>query len=495
MKECHAKLALLILVFCLCPQALTGCLKAGPDYVEPELEVAEGFKEIHEPEIRQGTAEIAAWWSIFRDPLLTRLIEDARDQNLDVQIAAARVREAWANLGVISGQWFPQVQGQAEITHGEEFPPSSDSGAKTRTSSGFVLGWELDFFGKIQRGAESAAALVEAAEEDRMNVLISLYAEVAKNYFLLRQLQAQLNSAARNIEAQREVLSITKTRFENGLVSGLDVAQAERILANSEAELPVYRSGIVKAINALSLLLGRQPGAVYEELKSDSPVPEVPETVIIDIPADVIRRRPDVRAAERKLAAQTALVGAATADLYPAFSLGGVFSYRTISQGGPKDVAWSVGPLFTWDLLDFGRIRSSIALEEARTEQAYLSYEQTVLRALTEAENSLRDYIEQKNRVLSLQKALTAAQNTFRLATELYTDGLVDFQNVLDAEQAVFVTETRLEEAKGETAISLALLYKAFGGGWDTSSVSNKDVSSTRTNWRTPSSVASSITK
>jgi len=462
------------------------CFRAGPNYSPPSPFLPAQFQQAGRQDVKSGLSDITHWWTVFGDPSLEHCIEQAGAQNLSLRTAQARIEEARANLAIAAGDWFPLGAADGQITRAKQFPAITDPTVRTRSAVGFSLSWELDLFGRVSRAVESASAAYEASAEDRTALLVSLYAETARIYFTLRQLQAQLESAKSNIAAQREILQLTQSRFASGLSSGLDVAQAERILASSEAELPNLRIGIVQALNNLAVLLGKHPGGLHQELSTPRPVPAPPASIVLDIPASVIRRRPDVRAAERRLAAQAAQVGIAASALYPAFSLDGSFSYHTISPNGERDISWSTGPFFSWPLLDFARIRAQVRAEEARAKQALLGYEQTVLDALREAENALAEYAEQQTKVAALERSAAAAQNTLKLSTQLYADGLADFENVLDAERSVFVTDSALEQAKGELAVSLAFLYKAFGGGWGAAETPTAPANE---NWKTPSSI------
>ena len=474
---------------------LGGCFSVGPDYSSPELNTPAQFNEMQSPIVKTGAQGLSTWWRVFNDPLLDKYIDEATNENLDIRIAIARVKEARSSLSLIAGEWFPGISADGQLAQSKPFPPRSGDKTTFQTNIGFTLNWELDLFGRISRSVESASAAYEASEEDRLFVLITIQAEVARTYLSIRQLQAQLASAENNIKAQKEILKLTKTRFDTGLASGLDVAQAERVTATSEAEIPVLRANLTKATNSLAILLGNQPGSLNTELAEIKPIPVPPEQTLLYIPAEMLRKRPDILAAERRLAAQTAQVGVATSALYPAFGLSGAFRYNTVSPGSQRDVSWTVAPFFSWSLLDFGRVRSSIAIEDAKTEQALLAYEQTVINALGEAENALRTYSEQKIRVVALGRALVAANKTLELATRLYADGLANFQNVLDAEQAVFLTDSQLQQAKGELATNLALLYKAFGGGWELPVAVETTTSPVKENFLTPSSLISEITK
>jgi NodT family efflux transporter outer membrane factor (OMF) lipoprotein len=459
---------------------MAGCMAVGPDYRPPEVGISETWQQGGDPALVPTRAVNRRWWAAFKDPLLDGLVAQVETNNLDVRQSIARVREARANLGVARGTWWPEAnaEGSAIRQRTSENGLNSGGGTETLYGAGLDASWELDLFGRIGRSVESARADYQASEEDRGDVLISMQAELARTYFDMRTFQARLAAAEGNISSQQQVLKLTQSRFKNGLATGLDVAQAEQVLAASQAEVPPLRVGLTQAINTLAVLLGQTPGSLPEELGRPAPIPVPPPRVAIGVPADLLRQRPDIRRAERQLAAQTARIGVATADLYPRLSLSGTFAFEAIDagdllQGGSK--AFGFGPTLRWLLFDGGRVRAQIAVEDARTEQALLAYEQTVLNALNEVENTLSQYLNQRTRQAALDRSVQAAQRALRLATRLYRDGLVDFQNVLDAQRALFDNENQQAAARGNTSIFLVQLYKALGGGWDPASNATTD--------------------
>jgi NodT family efflux transporter outer membrane factor (OMF) lipoprotein len=451
--------------------ALTGCMTVGPDYKPPATEMPAKWHTIQDPAVTPGKDAILYWWIVFDDPMLTRLIGQAAAGNLELKAAVARIKEARARLEVVAGERYPQIDSRNEIAR-ERISESTGFGfsyTATRHTVALDSSWELDLFGRISRSIEAASANYQATEEDRTDVLVSLYAEVARQYLIVRTLQARLTATLGNIESQKQILELTRLRFQFGLASDLDVAQAENVLATSEAQLPPLRNQLDQAINAIDVLLGRPPGALYSELSEVRPIPLPQDTVAIGVPTDLLRRRPDIRRTERELAAQTARIGVATADLYPSFSLFGTFGLEAIELGdlvrnGSR--FYSYGPRLSWNVFSGGRIRSQIKVEDALTEQALLQYEQTVLNALNEVEDALSTYVEARNRVQALERAVAASNRTLELAIRLYKEGLSDFQNVLDAERTVFDSENQLADANGNVAISLVQVYRTLGGGW-----------------------------
>ncbi len=450
---------------------VAGCMSVGPDYQAPEKQLPTAWQDGSDPALQSDEAVVVCWWTLFEDPWLQRLIEEGARGNLDMRGALARVREARARLALATGERWPiaEAGGSVARQRGSENSLASGDGSQTLYSVGFDASWEIDLFGRISRGVEEARAGYQASAEDRADVMISVYAEIARSYFTIRTFQARLAAAEGNLESQRQVLGLTRARFRNGLATGLDVAQAERVLASSEAVVPPLRIALRQAINAVAVLLGRMPGEWSDELSVPEPIPLPPATVAIGVPADLLRRRPDVRRAERQLAAQTARIGIATADLYPRLSLSGSFGLESLSAGDlfqTSSRVFSFGPAVRWLLFDGNRVRSRIEAEEALAEQALYRYEKTVLNAVAEAENALTEHLQQRSRQLALERSQRAAQRSVRLATGLYKDGLSDFQNVLDAQRALFDIENQLAAAQGDAVINLVQLYKAIGGGW-----------------------------
>jgi multidrug efflux system outer membrane protein len=451
---------------------VSGCVSAGPDYERPEMAVPGQWREASDPALVPDRTVSRDWWTVFEDPMLQRLIAESERDNLDLRRAVARVREARARLGAARGEYFPRSEAQGNVIRQRESENVMRTNGSTETFYGVGLdaSWEIDLFGRIGRQVEAATAEYQASEEDRGDVLVSLYAEVAQTYFNIRTFQARLAAAEGNIQSQNEILKLTRSRFRNGLATGLDVAQAEQVLAASQAEVPPLRISLVQAVNTMGVLLGKAPGALFDELSRPGPIPVPPERVAIGVPANLLRQRPDIRRAERLLAAQTARIGVATADLYPRLSLSGTFAFESFDagdlfQGSSK--AFGFGPTVRWLLFDGGRVRSRILVQDALAEQALYQYEQSVLDALNEAENALTEYLEQRTRLAALQRSVEAARRSLRLATRLYKDGLVDFQNVLDAQRVVFDNESQLAAARGDTVINLVQLYRTLGGGWN----------------------------
>ena len=449
---------------------LTAC-KVGPDYEGPpsrDGELPGMFGEIDDPAFIAGEADLRTWWTVFNDSLLNELIDRAARDNKDLRIALSRVNEARARVGIAQAARAPQVTLGGGVSGVNDATTGFES--RTRSNIGLDASWELDVFGRIARQIETVDTEYQATQEDRRDVQVSLFAEVARAYLSVRSLQAQLAAADSNINSQREILQLTETRFRDGLSSGLDVAQAKQVLASSEAAVPPLRIALSREINTIAVLVGTHPQALHVDLREPKPIPVPLATVTVGVPANLLRQRPDIRAAERRLASQTAQLGVATADLYPSFSIAGSFGLSALdgtSLLDPSSRSFALGPGVRWNLFDGGRLRSQIKVEDARVEQTMLLYERSVLSAMEEVESSMTAFIEQRIRVEAIERAATAARETLKLATRLYTEGLTGFQDVLDAQRQLLATESDVAEARGLASQNLVSLYKAFGGGWD----------------------------
>lgn len=453
---------------------LAGCMTVGPDYSPVAPDVPSRWHTGLEDGLRDGSVtleDMVRWWERLDDGILSDLEAQAVEGSLDIQAARARLVEARALRGVSRAGLFPTLNAGASAT---EYRTSENGAAGFSTDGelynvGFDAGWELDLFGGVKRSVEAAQAALEAAGEDLRGVVVSLQAEVALNYIEVRTYQARLASAEANIKAQEETYSLNRSRYQAGVISELAMQQALYGLERSRAALPTLESGLEAAKNRLAVLLGEKPGALHTLLADPASIPVLPPTFVVGVPAEIIRNRPDIRLAERRLAAQTALVGVATANLYPRFQLFGAIGLESVSAGDLFDSGsrkWSVGPSASWSVFNAGAVRQNIAVQSARQEQALIQYEATVLQALQEVENVLTAYAKEQNRHTSLAAAVAAAERADELAREQYTAGLVDFSNVLDAQRALLQLEDELAQNEGAMVSNLVRLYKAFGGGW-----------------------------
>jgi NodT family efflux transporter outer membrane factor (OMF) lipoprotein len=468
----------------------SGCATVGPDYVPPEKKVPAKFNSaMGEDEnaksvppqteaeglavkipIKQVTPEMLAdWWNTLEDPLLTQLVERAVKGNLDLKLAQSRLREERARRGIARADRFPTINADGSVTRQKTSKESNTGKESDLFSTGFDASWEVDLFGGIKRSVESAEASLEARREELNDTLVSLVAEVALNYVEIRSFQARLEAAEKSRKSQEDSLQIVQDRLDSGLTTTLSLEQAKYNLESTKSEIPTLRTGIEQGKNGLAVLLGEFPGSLKKLLATYKKIPITPVEVAVGVPADLLRRRPDVRLRERELAAQTALVGVATADLYPKLTLFGSIGLESLSAAslftGPA-AAFQIGPKITWNVFDAGRIRDNIKVEDERQEQALIQYESSVLTAVKDVENALIDYADEQVRRKSLLKSTQSAKRAADLARELYTAGLSDFIGVLDAERALFSFQDQLASSEGQVTSNLIRLFKALGGGW-----------------------------
>jgi NodT family efflux transporter outer membrane factor (OMF) lipoprotein len=459
------------IVAALAALVLAGCA-VGPDYEKPDIpEPARWSRELRGGlnAARPEPEELANWWMTLRDADLSDLMERAVAGNPDLKRALARIREARARRGIAQAGFFPAIDatGSATVSRGSE-----DIGTGERRefyAVGFDASWEIDIFGGVRRSVEAAQRDLEASQADYEDVLVSLLSEVALNYVEARTLQAQLQVAEENLQTQLETLQLTEWRFEAGLVSALDVEQARSNVENTRASLPRLRTGIEEAKNRLALLIGGFPGAVEKQFSQRKAIPETPLEVAVGVPAETLRRRPDIRRAERQLAAQTARVGVATADLYPRLFLPGSIGLEALATHhlfASSSRAWSLVSSVTWPVFRGGSIRQNIEAQNALQEQALQQYEATILAALEEVENALVAYAEEQERRQALAEATASARRAAELARDQYASGLIDFQSVLDSERSLLSAQDQFAQSQGQVTLNLISLYKSLGGGW-----------------------------
>jgi outer membrane protein, multidrug efflux system len=454
---------------------LAGCA-VGPNYHPPKAATPKQWSSpLAGGETNHAPAD-AAWWKTFNDPELDSLIARAAQSNLTLHAAAARVREARAARGVTAADFWPSVDAAGSYQRERlsangfpEFPPGIPLDGNVY-QAGFDAAWELDVFGGTRRAVEAANANIASSEFAERDVLVSLQGEVARNYIEARGFQRRLAIAHENIAAQQEVLELTRDRFKAGLGGDLDVQQSSALLAATQAQVPPLETGFKQSVYRLGVLLGLTPGALVNELSGDAPIPTTPPEVPAGLPSDLLLRRPDVRLAERKLAAANAQIGVATADLFPKFSLTGVVGLQSVSTsdwftGGSR--FWQAGPTVQWRIFDAGRIRSNIRVQNARQEEALAGYEQSVLNAMEDVENSLTAYAKEQTRRESLVTAADASQQALEISQQLYEKGLADFLRVLDAQRSLYVNQESLVQSDRDVALDLVALYKALGGGWE----------------------------
>ncbi len=457
---------------------LAGCVMVGPDYVAPHAATPASWHADLQDGLNATATDpqvLAQWWQTLHDPVLTQLITQAVAGNRDLAVARANILAARASRGVAAAAFYPSLDANASATrsHNNAQIGTGSVGARNLYSADLDAQWELDLFGGTRRAVQAADADVQASEEQLHDVLVSLLAEVALNYVDVRTLQQRIAVAEGSLAAQAESSDISGWRYQAGLGTALDTEQAKYALEQSRAQLPTLRTSLAQAMNRLAVLTGRPPGAVATLLITPAPIPVTPLTLAVGVPADVLRQRPDVRRAERQLAAQTARVGVASAAQYPNFSLLGSIGWQALSAGNLFTTAargTSIGANLAQPIFNAGRIRQTIAVQNALQEQALATYESTLLVALQDVEDALVAYGQEQHRYSALQAGATAAQNAATLALDQYTAGLVDFQVVLETQRAQLSLQDQLAVSAGAVTADLVRLYKALGGGWTPSS-------------------------
>jgi NodT family efflux transporter outer membrane factor (OMF) lipoprotein len=461
--------------------ALAGCATVGPDFETPEVDLAERWTETGADGLVEAMPQTpAAWWEVFSDPVLNALVDETSRQNLDLEIAGLRILEARARLGIAVGSQYPQSQdiyGRAIRTGLSENSPNLPPIADTRfwnADLGFDAVWELDFWGRYRRGVEAAQADLAASLAGYDAALVTLTAETARAYLTIRTLQERIAVTQESVTLQRRSQDIARVLYKNGLVTELDFQQATTLLESTSAQVPILEAGLAEALNALSVLLGQAPGGLGARL-GDGAVPAAPAEVAVGVPADLLRRRPDVRLAELQAAAQSARVGLAQAEKYPRLGLTGTVGLRASDVGessvgdlfSSDSVEFLAGPFFTWPILNYGRIDNAVRVQDARLQQALTGYRQTVLRAAEEVETTVSGYLRAREAAEHYRRSVEAAQRSVDLALLQYREGIADYQRVLDTQRQLNFDQQRYVQSRGDIAIGLVLVYKALGGGWE----------------------------
>jgi len=468
------KQALAQVAFVIISSALMNGCAVGPDYRAPEKKLPVAFTNVND-KLSAKDVEVN-WWKSFNDGLLIRLVDQTLQHNYDLKAARANLSEARA-LYLESGlNLLPTVTSHANYTEQKRSVGALNNRAFVPRelklfNTGFDASWEVDIFGRVRRNVEATNDEVDAQVASLRDVSISIIAEVAKNYFALRGLQQQLAIARQNVDNQVQTLDITKTKLENGRGTEYDTASAVAQLEATRATIPSLESSISQTIHRLSVLTGQLPTALNNTLLLSAPLPVAPEIINIGNPAQLLQRRPDIRIAERSLAAATARIGVATADLFPRVTFVGSISLEASTLSGvvaPGAESYSIGPKISWAALDLGRVYARIKAADARAEGSLAQYEQTVLTALEETENALVSYNQEKNRQSALAAAVHASEQASQVARLRYQEGVTDFLTVLDSDQRLLQNQTQLAQSKTATAASLIAVYKALGGGWQT---------------------------
>jgi len=464
-----ARTGLLMLVITVL-LGVAGCA-VGPNYRRPETRISGEFST---SSAYTTNAIELEWWKSFNDARLQALVEQALDANRDVQFATARLREARALRNDVRFDLAPTIRNdnyyQNQLASQAAQPGLSREQRESELyHAGFDATWELDVFGRVRRNVQAANADLEAVAANRRDVVISIVAEVARNYFDLRGLQARLDVARRNATNQNDSLKLAQDRLAGGTGTRLDVARAEAQLKTTLASIPAVESAVQRAINRLAVLTAQQPGSWGAELRAPQPLPSAAAIVSIGDPQTLLRRRPDIQAAERSLAAATARIGVNTADLFPRVTFNGSVALegQTFSAlGNAGSETWNFGPRISWAAFDLGRVRQRVKAATARTDAALANYEQTVLLALEETDNALNEFGKEQLRRDLLREAVAAGETSAALSRQRYQDGATDFLAVLDAERVLLELQDSLVISETRTSVALVFVYKALGGGW-----------------------------
>jgi NodT family efflux transporter outer membrane factor (OMF) lipoprotein len=462
---------------------ITGCIQVGPDFEPPTAAVSDQWMEQGDPRVDSTRTIDESWWTVFDDDILDRLIDTAYKQNLPLLSAGVRVLQARAQLAVAIGQFYPQTQqafGSIDYNRRSARAPfqtgaSADLLEYWQNQIGLQAAWEIDFWGRFRRAIESADAALLASIATYDDVLVSLTADVATNYVQIRTLDERLQIARNNTEVQRESLNIAEIRFRGGTTSERDVQQARTVLASTEASIPQLEAALVQTKNALSVLLGMRPSPLEDLLAGSKAIPVAPPQVAVGIPAELLRRRPDIRAAELQAAAQSAQIGVAKADLYPAFSLTGNFGFLASDWGTydlsdiflAKSRTFSFGPSFQWNILNYGRIVNNVRVQDAAFQALITNYQNAVLTAQREVEDGLIGFLNAQRRTELLELSAAAAKRSQDLAVLQYREGITDFTTVLTAEQNLLQQQDALAVSRGDIPTNLIRTYRALGGGWE----------------------------
>jgi NodT family efflux transporter outer membrane factor (OMF) lipoprotein len=477
-----------IVISAIALAVLSGCA-VGPDYIRPQPPEMKEWIEKEDPRIKSEPADLAAWWKRFNNPVLDTLIDTAYRQNLSLRIAGIRILEARAELGIAVGNQYPQLQqlrgdyaGYGISENAANTIPDFDTNYSA-AQIGFDAAWELDFWGRFRRAVESGVWNLDASIAGYDDILVTLIADVARTYVVIRTLETRLAIALDNVEIQERSLQIARVRFEGGEVTELDVAQARTLLGDTQASIPRLKAQLRQAKNGLAVLLGILPGEVEPLLGGPGPIPAAPPDLVVGVPAELLRRRPDIRLAESRMAAQSSLIGVAKADLYPHFRLFGSIGLSASNAaltaagfpGGSSlsdiwdsdSVEYFGGFGFGWDIFNYGRIKNRVRVQDARFQELVVNYKNTVLKAAQEAEDGLYAFLRSQEEVGFLRESAEGATRSVELSMTQYREGLVDYQRVLDTQRFQTQTQDLLTSTKGAVLINLIVTYKALGGGWE----------------------------
>jgi NodT family efflux transporter outer membrane factor (OMF) lipoprotein len=468
----------------LAVSALSGCglnqwvhngFKVGPNYCKPAVPVASEWIDYQDPNIKSVPADLATWWTVFQDSALNELVQTASRQNINLRVAGMRILESRYRRQIAVGELFPQLQDAAGSYSQNKLSANVANAPANLWFSNVDVGlnasWELDFWGRFRRAVEVADAELDASIESYDDVLVLLLAEVASGYVELRTFQERRDYAIKNVAAQENSLKIAEDKLQHGASSQRDVEQARTVLEQTRALVPTFEAGQRLANNRLCMLLGIPPRDLIAMRLGEGRTPQTPPEAAIGIPADLLRRRPDLRRAEREVAAQSARIGIAVSDLYPHLTINGTFGYAAQNFGelfdGNRSTVGGIGPAFRWDVLNYGRIINNVRAHDAVFQQAAYAYQEKVLEAAREAEDGIVKFLTSHRRSKSLDAAARAAESTRMITTNQYRQGVVDFTAVYIAESELSQVQDLAAAARGQIAQSLIELYRALGGGWE----------------------------
>lgn len=467
---------------CLVPAAIlaAGCA-VGPEFERPDVDLGEGWRDAASEFIEPIPASLAGWWQVFEDPLLNELVDEAHRQNLEAEIAGLRILEARAALGIALGSRWPQEQVlQGAVTrnglseNSPNFLPFADDTFWT-ANVGFDVTWELDFWGRYRRGIEASEFDLATSIAAYDATLVTVTAETARAYLTIRFLQELLGVTLENVQLQQRSLEIAEVLARNERTTELDVQQARTLLESTRAQVPQIEARLTQARNALAFLLGLRPGELDARL-GEGILPALPDSVAVGVPAELLRRRPDVRIAEFRAAAQAARVGIAETDKLPRLGLAGSVGLLSSDALGrdlddifsSDSLQYSAGPIFTWPILNYGRISNSVRVQDARLQQLLVNYRNTVLGAAREVEDAIAVYLREREALGAYARSAAAAKRSVDLALLQYRESIADYQRVLDTQRVLNAQQQLYVASKGNLATSLVVLYKALGGGWET---------------------------
>ncbi len=457
---------------------LTGCA-VGPDYISPEIKQdLDDWEQSLEAGLKISETDLSQWWKQLDDSQLDQLVILAIENNLDLEQGRSRIREARAQRNITAAAGAPSLNTAASA----QSQKAGEAPSGSLYSSGFDAAWEIDVFGRVKRSVEASSAELDATVESFRNVQVSLLAELALNFIDVHSSQNRLRLAEANVKLQEETYSMVENRLDLGLATILDLRDAESNLANNKAQIPPIKTALSRAMHRIAVLVGKKPGTLDKSLGKSGIIPQAPPEIPIGIPADLLRRRPDVRMAERELAAQTARIGVAVAELYPRFTLSGSLTFQSTDSANLFTVlsrALSFGPSLQWNIFSAGSVRNNITVQNERQKQALLNYEKSILTALEDVENGMVAYARELDRRENMRKAVSASSESVRFAESMYKDGLIDFSRVLDAQRNLFTQEDQLADSDAEVTRNLIRLYKALGGGWESSANSMESVETT----------------